>query len=275
MEDPDLSKTTDVSACADMTTPLRLSSLFMRPFTAWDDGYAGSDVRTGIGEDKWAQPYRWNAAAKEEGTRVPVLIVGDLFDPRVRKVCDMRGKVAYDVVGKLEWVPSTKLLSKHLQQGAAQVTSVDVRNRILHTVERTPNLIWYAVTQHLDKVADTMLRVPCSRCFGGPCDINCPERRFVHPNLSIGAQVETQSEVDAAIEAFQTFSASGLFLWVTGDRSGQMGKPLNFQKFAGNGDQVRRHVIVAGVGGESLAGLNTDISVRSMLKVPGDVCVCC
>lgn len=94
------------------------------------------------------------------------------------------------------------------------LTMNDVRARLFGLIDDTPNLDWLLLTKRPENIQRMMPQMLCTRCFGGPCDPNCPEKNRVRPNVWLGTSVENQETADERIPHLLGVQAAVRFLSV-------------------------------------------------------------
>jgi protein gp37 len=188
-------------------------------------------TRVVASEAMWREPLKWNKAAacqcgggfrgkhspycpQVDRPRVFCASLADVFEDWQGPMVDAKGKELYVSPGTGIWVPSD------FQYMRDRLTMVDVRRRLFHLIDATPNLDWLLLTKRPENIAKMLPDAKCPLCKGkggwetgaysGDC--RCGNGLVIRPNVWLGVSVENQEQADTRIPLLLKTPAAVRFL---------------------------------------------------------------
>ena len=188
-------------------------------------------TRVVASEAMWREPLKWNKAAacqcgggfrgkhspycpQVDRPRVFCASLADVFEDWQGPMVDAKGKELYVSPGTGIWVPSD------FQYMRDRLTMVDVRRRLFHLIDATPNLDWLLLTKRPENIAKMLPDAKCPLCKGkggwetgaysGDC--RCGNGLVIRPNVWLGVSVENQEQADKRIPLLLQTPATVRFL---------------------------------------------------------------
>jgi len=168
-----------------------------RHFAQW--GPNGTRVKTS--EANWKKPLKWNKEAQAEGVRRRVFCssLADVFEDWQGPIVNADGQVLCDV-GDFNWRPESEINRSAFPGFNAadpefKVTMRDVRLKLFHLIDNTPQLDWLLLTKRPENIRDMWMM------WNGVFDRDEPEieNGWWRHNTWIGTSVSDQSTADKAI----------------------------------------------------------------------------
>jgi protein gp37 len=179
------------------------------------------DQRIVASEAEWRKPLKWDQGR--------VLVGVDVFE-------DWQGKMM-DSQGLKLWIKGDRIESQimkgrsdflFLSEGYRPLTMADIRRRLFHLIDQTPNLDWILTTKHQERILDCTLEVQHPnwwyKSLGG------------YPgNVWLGVHVENQEQADKRIPELLRIPAAVRFVDIS-----PMTGPVDFSNASHRHDWKQR-----------------------------------
>lgn len=208
-----------------------------KPWVDWSPWTVKGDRRVVASERAWRVPtdsvWEFSCGCTGGDSRCPMHKDGERMPRRIRVVPDLfedwrNGKeddgamqcrktgedLCVNARGHV-WPIGWPSMSDGDDWDVRSYTMNDARRRVFDLIDATPNVDWLVSTACTGSIAAMTPPVPCTTCFGGPCQDVCRECRRPRSNLWLGARLSTQAEADGRIPELLRIPAAKRWLDVS------------------------------------------------------------